>query len=90
MFQDDGRMELTLETGAKIKLTMDETFREKCTKDVLFLDYSNLPKVIEVGKRIYIDDGLISVVAKDIGKLINGLSKYPFGICVDTQKKNLP
>ena len=57
-FQDDGRLELALETGAKIKLTTDEAFREKCTKDVLFLDYANLPKVVAVGKRIYIDDGL--------------------------------
>ena len=71
MFQDDGRLELALETGAKIKLTTDESFREKCTKDVLFLDYKNLPKVIEIGKRIYIDDGLISVVAKEIGKSIS-------------------
>ena len=77
-------MELALETGAKIKLTTDEAFREKCTKDILFLDYSNLPKVIEVGKRIYIDDGLISVVAKEIGKLIHGITKFTFGICVNT------
>ena len=64
---DDGRLELALEKGASIKLTSDESFKEKCTKDVLYLDYKNLPKVLTVGKRVFIDDGLISVVAKEIG-----------------------
>jgi pyruvate kinase len=64
---DDGRKELILETGAKIKLTTDPAFKEKCTADVLWLDYVNITKVMTVGKRIFIDDGLISVVAKEIG-----------------------
>jgi len=55
-------MELTLEKGAKIKLTTDDAFKEKCTKDVVWLDYKNITKVIVPGKRIFIDDGLISVV----------------------------
>ncbi len=54
--------------GDKIKLTTDETYREKCTKDILYLDYKNLPRVLDVGKRVFIDDGLISVVAKEIGE----------------------
>ncbi len=50
-----------MEAGAKIKLTTDPAFKEKCTADVLYLDYSNLTKVLDIGKRVYIDDGLISV-----------------------------
>ncbi len=61
-------MEIALEKGAQIKLTSDEAFKEKCTKDVLYLDYKNLPKVLGIGKRVFIDDGLISVVAKEIGE----------------------
>merc|ERR1712045_79088 len=64
---DDGRKEVTLETGAAIKITTDDAFKEKCSKDVLWVDYKNINKVIKPGKRIYIDDGLISVVAKEIG-----------------------
>ncbi len=59
--QDDGRKEVTLHAGHKIKLTTDEAFKEKCTAETVYLDYKNLPKVLEVGKRVYIDDGLISV-----------------------------
>lgn len=69
--QDDGRLELTLEKGAKIKLTTDDAFKEKCTKDILWVDYKNITKVLEPGKRVFIDDGLISVVAVEIGEAIH-------------------
>jgi len=64
---DDGRKELTLKAGATIKITTDEAFKEKCTSEVLWLDYKNITKVMEVGKRLFIDDGLISVKCTEIG-----------------------
>merc|ERR1712024_320224 len=64
---DDGRLELTLEKGASIKITTDDAFKEKCTKETLWVDYKNIPKVLTPGRRIFIDDGLISVVAKEMG-----------------------
>merc|ERR1712045_79946 len=45
----------------------DDAFKEKCTKEVVWLDYKNITKVLQPGKRIYIDDGLISVKALEIG-----------------------
>jgi len=65
---DDGRKEVILETGSAIKITTDEAFKEKCSKEVLWVDYKNITKVMKPGKRIFIDDGLISVVAKEIGE----------------------
>merc|ERR1719188_268355 len=64
---DDGRKELELKAGDKITLTTDPAFKEKCTAEKLYLDYVNITKVMKPGKRIFIDDGLISVVAKEIG-----------------------
>merc|ERR1712213_123689 len=64
---DDGRLELALEKGAMIKITTDDAFKEKCTKDMLWVDYKNITKVMVPGARLFIDDGLISVVAKEIG-----------------------
>ena len=60
-------MELTLKAGATIKITTDEAFKEKCTADVLWLDYKNITKVMEIGKRLFIDDGLISVRCTEVG-----------------------
>jgi len=64
---DDGRKELSLKAGNTIKITTDDEFKEKCTEDVLWLDYKNITKVVTPGKRLFIDDGLISVVCKEIG-----------------------
>lgn len=66
---DDGRKEIILEAGNKIKLTTDDAFKDKCTADTVWVDYKNITKVLEPGKRIFIDDGLISVVAKEIGNV---------------------
>merc|ERR1719414_1932471 len=64
---DGGRLELALEKGAEIKIVTDDAFKEKCTKDNLWVDYKNISKVLQPGARIFIDDGLISVVAKECG-----------------------
>ena len=56
-----------MKAGASIKITTDEAFKEKCTSEVLWLDYKNITKVMEVGKRLFIDDGLISVKCTEIG-----------------------
>ncbi|XP_043199202.1 pyruvate kinase-like [Amphibalanus amphitrite] len=59
--------EVELVTGEKIKLTTDQSFYEKCSKEVLFVDYVNITKVLKLGSRVYVDDGLISLIARDIG-----------------------
>ena len=58
---------MTLKAGASIKITTDDAFKEKCTSEVLWLDYKNITKVMEPGKRLFIDDGLISVKCTEIG-----------------------
>jgi len=64
---DDGRKEITLKAGSKIKITTDDAFKEKCTEEVLWLDYKNITKVVVPGKRLFIDDGLISVKCTEVG-----------------------
>ncbi|XP_037093850.1 pyruvate kinase-like [Pollicipes pollicipes] len=59
--------EVELVAGKTIKLTTDKAFAEKCSKDALFVDYVNITKVLKPGCKIYVDDGLISLLAKEIG-----------------------
>lgn len=61
--------------------SVDSQYAEECDDKIMYIDYKNLPKVIEVGKTVFIDDGVLSfkvlevledsirVVAKNNGKL---------------------
>jgi pyruvate kinase len=62
--------ELDLQSGMTICLTTDEAFATKSTKENLFVDYKNIVRVIQVGNRVYIDDGLISLVVKEVGESV--------------------
>jgi pyruvate kinase len=59
--------EVTLEVGAKVRVSVNTEFADKGTKDILFVDYKNLTKAVTVGSEIYIDDGLISLQVQAIG-----------------------
>lgn len=58
--------ELVLVEGDKIKLTTDPEFAEAGTIDCVYVDYENITNVVEVGSRVYVDDGLISLIVKKI------------------------
>jgi len=62
--------DLLLTAGESILVTTDPAKREGQTKEQLYMDYVNLPKVIKVGQTIFVDDGLLSlkVTAIDAGK----------------------
>jgi len=59
--------EVELVKGEKIKLTTDPAFVEKCSKEVVHVDYVNITKVLKKGNKIFVDDGLMSLVTEEIG-----------------------
>ncbi|XP_003739734.1 pyruvate kinase PKM [Galendromus occidentalis] len=58
--------EVELLKGATIDVTTDESFKESCSEKKLFVDYKNITKVVATGQKIFIDDGLISLVAQQV------------------------
>ncbi|KAL1767995.1 pyruvate kinase PKM isoform X1 [Sigmodon hispidus] len=53
--------EVELKKGATLKITLDNAYMEKCDENILWLDYKNICKVVEVSSKIYVDDKLISL-----------------------------
>ncbi|CAL8261151.1 unnamed protein product [Merluccius merluccius] len=67
LIKGSGTAEVELKKGETIKLTLDDQYKDNCDEKHLWLDYKNITKVVEVGSHIYIDDGLMSLMVKEIG-----------------------
>jgi len=67
-----GPEEVELRAGQSIIVTVDEAFKNECSAERIFVDYKNLPQVMQPGSLIYIDDGLISIKVVSVGA--DGLS----------------
>jgi pyruvate kinase len=61
-----GSAEIELVKGSSIRLTTDQKFEESGTACNLYVDYKNITKVCSVGSRVFVDDGLISLVVDEI------------------------
>jgi len=57
----DGKREVLLQKDSKIVVTTDDALQNNCSEELLWVDYKNLPNVIDIGQFIYVDDGLISL-----------------------------
>ncbi|CAJ1049078.1 pyruvate kinase PKM isoform X2 [Xyrichtys novacula] len=67
LIQGSGTAEVELVKGNMIKITLDDAYQDNCSDEILWLDYKNITRVVEIGSKIYIDDGLISLQVKEIG-----------------------
>lgn len=61
-----GSAEVELVKGASIRLTTDKGVENSGTASNLYVDYTNITKVVSPNSRVFIDDGLISLIVNEI------------------------
>ncbi len=60
--------EVELVRGKTVEIVIDPAFYENCDETTLWVDYPNILKIVKPGNKIFVDDGLISLVAKEINE----------------------
>ncbi|XP_046982467.1 pyruvate kinase-like isoform X1 [Schistocerca americana] len=66
LLEGGGSAEVELVKGQSIKLTTDKAYMERGTSETVYVDYDNILNVVKPGNRIFIDDGLISVICTSV------------------------
>lgn len=82
--------DIELIKGDMVKLSTNECYQNKCTSKVIYIDYENLVKIIQVDSRIFIDDGLISLLVREIGNDFLICEVENGGFVGSTKGVNLP
>ncbi|KAK0424391.1 hypothetical protein QR680_008651 [Steinernema hermaphroditum] len=61
-----GSAEVELKRGDSIRLSTDKNFENSGTAVCLYVDYANITKVVKKGSKVFVDDGLISLIVEEI------------------------
>jgi len=61
----DGK-DFPIPAGHEFVISTDPKYSEACDDSVMWVDYTNLPKVTAPGKLIYVDDGILSLLVLSI------------------------
>lgn len=60
--------EVELKKGSHVRVLTAESDKDRTDETTIWVDYVHLPRVLEKGNKIYIDDGLIGLKVLEIGK----------------------
>ncbi|CAL1280923.1 unnamed protein product [Larinioides sclopetarius] len=58
--------EVEIKKDANVKIVTNDDYNEKCSADIIYVDYKNITKVLVPGNTVYIDDGLISLTVEKV------------------------
>jgi pyruvate kinase len=53
--------------GTKVKVSSNPADINRCDETLIAVDYKNLPKVVELGGKVFLDDGLLQLEIIEIG-----------------------
>ncbi|VDL19042.1 unnamed protein product [Hymenolepis diminuta] len=70
IFEGGPSYEANLKEGSRVTLTLDESYKFACTSEIIFINTKYFPQLIlslHKGDRIYLDDGQVTLIVKDVG-----------------------
>ncbi|XP_029927612.1 pyruvate kinase PKLR [Myripristis murdjan] len=82
--------EVELEKGSHVRVVTAESEKDKTDGKIVWVDYPNLPKVVNKGGMIYIDDGLIGLKVLEIGSDWVDTMVEASGVLCSRKGVNLP
>ncbi|OAD53554.1 Pyruvate kinase [Eufriesea mexicana] len=66
LLEGGGSAEVELVKDQTFKLSTDKAYLEKGNANIVYVDYVNISKVLKPGSRVFVDDGLISLIVTSI------------------------
>lgn len=82
--------QIKIPAGHCMQITTDPEWANKCDDKVMYVDYANLPSVIDAGKPIYVDDGILSFRVISISGKILEVEAINSGTLSSKKGVNLP
>ncbi|KAL6430245.1 hypothetical protein ACFW04_007758 [Cataglyphis niger] len=83
-------VEVELVKGQTFKFSTDEAYMKKGNAQMVYISYKNISKVLKVGTRMFVDDGLISLIVSAVSPdLITTIVEYG-GMLGSRKGVNLP
>ncbi|EUB62142.1 Pyruvate kinase isozymes R/L [Echinococcus granulosus] len=70
IFEGGHSYEANLKEGARVTLTLDDHYKFQCTPEMIFINTKYFPQLINClrkGDKVYLDDGQVSLIVKDVG-----------------------
>lgn len=61
-----GDEDIPISAGTELNITTDDKYATACDLKNMYVDYKNITKVIQKGRTIYVDDGVLSFEVLDI------------------------
>lgn len=58
--QTAGDVDIPITAGTVLNITTDDKYDQSCDTENMYVDYKNITKVIEPGRIIYVDDGVLA------------------------------
>ncbi|XP_015118194.1 pyruvate kinase [Diachasma alloeum] len=90
LLEGGGSAEVELVKGQTFKLSTDKAYSEKGNGDTVWVDYDNISKVLKVGNRVFVDDGLISLIVTAVAPTLITTSVENGGTLGSRKGVNLP